>query len=1310
MYGSLMDSLMQSQRNLQDLQRQIASGDKYTKLADNPSAIAHSLQIKSTLNANDKYQENTTNAITMLRYADSAMNNVLDAAQAIRSLIIQAGDGSLGAEQLKDITAQIEANKQVMLDNLNIRVAGKYIFGGTDTSTQPFVERPDGSIEYQGTDERIKYAVSESLLGDVGFAGSDIIPEDDDSYFICSHNVPLDWTWTGREEKVQITVGNRTLSVFIPEDWSDNAIDEANTDYNRYRDPEETTGISLDDLAAIVNRSLEEQGADMLVKVSVEKDAQNGTQQLIMKSNTGEKIGITGWPDTDYMPMPASITSKEIDSDYDGWKLGSSDEPQGLMGTANILSWKGSSSSGRLTISAGNTTEDIDLTQINSSTDLVKAINAKFSGLSDGTPFASFSEGSLKGRLVLQSEAGQITVSGTGNALTEIFGTNDDISSTSSSLTVQAGDDNTKATKIYINADDTLADLAEKINSIEGVRAGTTTDGKNLTVTAQRIGNLQEDRLANNDAAEEAHYPSLTITGHGEAVNLFAFDTFETDDDGNITAGTVKAVSERRQLDHSHMDIFDALGMETAVKSREFAMNETLEVAEGTELHWRVISGGHSTDIKLNPGSYTMRELRERLNNAGAGWLEVTLETDSTEYLSGGTRADGENETQRLVIRGYNGEQVLFLDMNQYNYADKMNLSTALRTDPYTEDQAGTGTKCVNFPSAPCVDDNVGVPVRVQMNCGMYYDVNIKRSEVLDDKTGFVDRTKVMKAIAAGVNEQEGHDVMGCTVHIGEDGQEIPGSSAIYFLSGEAFSVVDLPFSDPEWSDYSGGIAAQLGIHGGISSNLKYTAIPMKDTKLGSEDDYTFSHAYEEVGEEFRPSTIHIENLGHEVDIDIVATDTVKDVMDRIRSQAGDWLYVNYYDEHMGQTSARNAGDYPLISISSVDGSAVSIIDLKGHAAQDALGISTGVQTRLNLDGEEGNNVGVLQHIWNMDSDGQSIPATELTLTVAGYTHTIDLTEIRDVSSVNTGTKDAVIDMYDIAEFINARMQDYDVRAQVTSDKELALWSKRGYSVELGFGMSETQADSIDCRYLRPDTITLGYGGESYTVDVSSAAKAEDEAAKTQAVADSITEALQNYGLTDITITADTASGTISLLSASGDTVEVSYVNNVTEDFMGEETSTRSYYRGGWNLDGSAETRGIDSSDMYSTGAHSQNATVRSGANTMRQNGFGVINDVISAIESGNRDDLSTKMLPKIDGLINNILAVMSENGALQNRYDYNNQRLTQENAIMTEEYDNLAKIDPAEAISQLMVADYMYQANLAIISRLIQPSLLDFI
>ena len=131
---------------------------------------------------------------------------------------------------------------------------------------------------------------------------------------------------------------------------------------------------------------------------------------------------------------------------------------------------------------------------------------------------------------------------------------------------------------------------------------------------------------------------------------------------------------------------------------------------------------------------------------------------------------------------------------------------------------------------------------------------------------------------------------------------------------------------------------------------------------------------------------------------------------------------------------------------------------------------------------------------------------------------------------------------------------------------------------------------------------------------------------------------------------------------------------------------------------------------MYADGIHSQNATIRSGANTMRQNGFGVINDVIAAVEAGNRDDIADKMLPRIDSFISNILSVMAENGALQARYSYNTERLVTENMIMTEQYDDLAKVDPAEAISQLMIADYMYQANLAVIARLIQPSLLDFL
>ena len=1137
MYGSLMNSLQESQRNIQNLQQQIASGNKYLNLSDNPAAITRSLTVQSAINANNQYQSNTQNAVTMLRHADSALNNVLDAAQAIRDLVISAGT-ALPEDQLQDISAQIEANKKIMLDNLNTKVAGQYIFGGTDTSKPPFIETADGNIIYQGTDERMKYALSESLLGDISFTGNDIIPEDEDSYFICSHYVPLDWKWTGREEKVQITVGNRTLSVFIPETWSDNDISKTNTgdinfsDYNGYRDPNELSGLSLDDLAKIVNRSLEEQGADMLVHAYIEKDTDANRQQLILKSNTGEKVGITGWPDTDYMPMPATITTEAIE------------EFSSLTGT-------------------------------------------------EENP---------------------------------------------STLTITIDNDSAKTTTIDINDDiENLESLAETIDNIEGISARCSSDKTRIIVVAERIGSMPEDNLNVNEAEEALHYPSLMIKAEGNAMSLFSFtdEQTNTDDEGNTISGTITARTTTRLKDQSHIDIFDYLGMETATKSREFAFDDILTVEDDTQLHWRVMSGGRSADIKLNAGNYTIDQIAERLKNAGTGWLEVTVEpggTDVADDWGTGTN-DGEEATKRIVMRGYNGEQVIFLDMNEYNYSDKLGVSTALRTDAYDDKQTdetdddyiGRGMKCVNFPSAPCVDDNVGIPMRVQMNCGMYYDVNIKKADVVDKKTGFVDRALIMQEIVDQVNEQEGHEIMGFVQHVDSTGKDIDGSCSIYFVSGEAFTVVDMPFDDPEWNDYSGGLAAQMGIHGGISSNLRQTNVKMVDNATFQEAYDSSSEKYGDIesnpeGLDFRKDggTIRFSNLAHSVEIDVSGDDTVKSVMDRLRTQAGDWLYVNYYDTHMGQVDIENSGDFPIISISSIDGSAVNVIDVKGHIAEDALGISTGIQGRINPDGDD---YGLESEDLQWDIDEQTGPAKLLNITVAGYTHTIDLMALRDVTS------DDIVNAYDVAEFINARMQDYDVKAEVNEDKEFVIYSPRGYSIKVEF---------------------LDEDGESVTE------------------------------------------------------------NLLGTDFNSEEIN-RTLYRGGYNLEGESYSRGIDD-DLYASGIHTQNATIRSGANTMKQNGFGVINDIIAAVNSGNRDDLYDKMIPKIDNLINNILGVQAEGGALIARYNYNTDRLVQENSIMTEENDNLVTVDPVDAITQLYVADYMYQANLAVIARLVQPSLLDFL
>ncbi len=97
--------------------------------------------------------------------------------------------------------------------------------------------------------------------------------------------MPLDWQWKGREERSDLRE---------PDDLRlhPGALDRRGGD--RRRRNRRTTASSAtparcrasvtDDLAALVNRSLEEQGADMLVRASV-KDLASGRQQMVIKSH-----------------------------------------------------------------------------------------------------------------------------------------------------------------------------------------------------------------------------------------------------------------------------------------------------------------------------------------------------------------------------------------------------------------------------------------------------------------------------------------------------------------------------------------------------------------------------------------------------------------------------------------------------------------------------------------------------------------------------------------------------------------------------------------------------------------------------------------------------------------------------------------------------------------------------------------------------------------------------------------------------------------------------------------------------------------
>jgi flagellar hook-associated protein 3 FlgL len=496
------------------------------------------------------------------------------------------------------------------------------------------------------------------------------------------------------------------------------------------------------------------------------------------------------------------------------------------------------------------------------------------------------------------------------------------------------------------------------------------------------------------------------------------------------------------------------------------------------------------------------------------------------------------------------------------------------------------------LPTAPCLDNNLAGMMRVQKTCGKTYDIRLMRKDIESFSNGkaFVDRVKVMEQIAKQVNAQEGQEVLRVVIPVDESGQKLTGSASLAALTGEPFTIVDLPVPDPNWNaSYTSGVAAQMGIHGGVTSNLELAGVP----GTGIKDDTKMN----DIG------TIRFESLGQTVEIDVTASDTVKTIMDRLRSQAGDWLYVNYFDATMGN-SAGQEGDFPIISIAAKDGSPVNVIDVKGSIAQNKLSLNTSIQGTEPLIDASGNPAS-----WQT-TEGANPPQT-FSITVAGYTHTIDLTAMRDFNG------NGVLDAEDLVETINSRMQDYDVKAELNGERCLVLWSPRGYTIEV---------------------------------------KAEELGVSTK---------------------------------------------DITDAFLGIGVPPATPYRGGYDLENASRT---------APGIYTQNVTTRSGANQMKQNFFGVLDDISAAVRAENRDGLSDKLLPIIDSFMDSLLKTLSTNGALQARYESNIMRMNLNEITMTDTHDSLVVADLTDTYTQLMMAQAIYQASLGIMSYIVQPTLLDFL
>lgn len=168
MTNSFLRNMNNNLSNLNKLNNQLTTGKEISKPSDNPFKTARIMQMYSDIAANKQYNENIKDTINWLDTTDVALEQLGNSFQRVRELMVSAGNASYGSDELKAIKDEINEKVNEVAQILNTNFDGKYIFGGTKSSSKPIgVNTVDGNNSLSFIDKSGNSTIDPVLLNQI---------------------------------------------------------------------------------------------------------------------------------------------------------------------------------------------------------------------------------------------------------------------------------------------------------------------------------------------------------------------------------------------------------------------------------------------------------------------------------------------------------------------------------------------------------------------------------------------------------------------------------------------------------------------------------------------------------------------------------------------------------------------------------------------------------------------------------------------------------------------------------------------------------------------------------------------------------------------------------------------------------------------------------------------------------------------------------------------------------------------------------------------------------------------------------------
>ncbi len=183
----VLRDLNQQTLELLRLQEQLSSGRRINAPSDDPVDIRRALNVRTTIQKDEQYINNVAMTRPQHRETEEIISTVLETVRRAHELTIQGANGTNSPQQLSHIAEEINQLLEGVLNNANHRTGPRYIFGGTNTLTPPFLATRNMNNEiiavtYQGNSENIQLAVSDTVRVTINEPGDQVFQSTTDIF------------------------------------------------------------------------------------------------------------------------------------------------------------------------------------------------------------------------------------------------------------------------------------------------------------------------------------------------------------------------------------------------------------------------------------------------------------------------------------------------------------------------------------------------------------------------------------------------------------------------------------------------------------------------------------------------------------------------------------------------------------------------------------------------------------------------------------------------------------------------------------------------------------------------------------------------------------------------------------------------------------------------------------------------------------------------------------------------------------------------------------------------------------------------